>query len=31
VRNRLFVGIVDLFGVMWLIRRKPVAVEIIEQ
>jgi dolichol-phosphate mannosyltransferase len=31
VRNRLFVGITDLFGVMWLIRRKPTAVEVSEQ
>jgi dolichol-phosphate mannosyltransferase len=31
VRNRLFVGITDLFGVMWLIRRKPAPVEVIEQ
>jgi dolichol-phosphate mannosyltransferase len=29
VNNRLWVGIVDLFGVMWLIRRakKPVTLE----
>jgi len=31
VRNRLFVGITDLFGVMWLIRRKPARVEVTEQ
>ena len=31
VRNRLFVGITDLFGVMWLIRRKPARVEVIER
>lgn len=31
VRNRLFVGITDLFGVMWLIRRKPARVDVIEQ
>jgi dolichol-phosphate mannosyltransferase len=31
VRNRLFVGIVDLFGVMWLIRRKPARVDVTEQ
>jgi dolichol-phosphate mannosyltransferase len=31
VRNRLFVGITDLFGVMWLIRRKPAAVVVNEQ
>lgn len=31
VRNRLFVGITDLFGVMWLIRRKPASVDVVEQ
>jgi dolichol-phosphate mannosyltransferase len=31
LRNRLFVGITDLFGVMWLIRRKPVRVTVTEQ
>jgi dolichol-phosphate mannosyltransferase len=31
LRNRLFVGITDLFGVMWLIRRKPAQVDITEQ
>lgn len=31
VRNRLFVGITDLFGVMWLIRRKPARVDVTEQ
>ena len=31
MRNRLFVGITDLFGVMWLIRRKPAHVEVTEQ
>jgi len=31
VRNRLFVGITDLFGVMWLIRRKPARVEVTER
>jgi len=30
VRNRLFVGITDLFGVMWLIRRKPARVDVTE-
>lgn len=31
VRNRLWVGIVDLFGVRWLIRRAPRRVKITEQ
>lgn len=31
VNNRLWVGIVDLFGVRWLIRRAPARVQIIEQ
>ena len=31
LRNRLWVGIVDLFGVRWLIRRKPAQVQITEQ
>jgi dolichol-phosphate mannosyltransferase len=31
LRNRLFVGITDLFGVMWLIRRKPLRVTVTEQ
>jgi dolichol-phosphate mannosyltransferase len=31
LRNRLFVGITDLFGVMWLIRRKPAQVDVTEQ
>lgn len=31
VCNRLFVGITDLFGVMWLIRRKPASVDVVEQ
>lgn len=30
VRNRLFVGITDLFGVMWLIRRQPARVDVQE-
>lgn len=29
--NRLFVGITDLFGVMWLIQRKPARVAVTEQ
>lgn len=31
LHNRLWVGIVDLFGVRWLIRRKPAQVQISEQ
>ena len=31
VNNRLWVGIVDLFGVRWLIKRNPAHVQIIEQ
>jgi dolichol-phosphate mannosyltransferase len=31
LHNRLWVGIVDLFGVRWLIRRKPAQVQITEQ
>ena len=31
LRNRLWVGIVDLFGVRWLIRRAPPLVEVSEQ
>jgi dolichol-phosphate mannosyltransferase len=31
LRNRLFVGITDLFGVMWLIRRRPAQVDVTEQ
>jgi dolichol-phosphate mannosyltransferase len=31
VRNRLWVGIVDLFGVRWLIRRAPRRVQITER
>lgn len=31
LHNRLWVGIVDLFGVWWLIRRAPPRVQIIEQ
>ena len=31
LHNRLWVGIVDLFGVRWLIRRAPPLVEISEQ
>jgi dolichol-phosphate mannosyltransferase len=31
VSNRLWVGIVDLFGVRWLIKRAPAAVQIFER
>lgn len=31
LHNRLWVGIVDLFGVRWLIRRKPAQVQVTEQ
>jgi dolichol-phosphate mannosyltransferase len=31
VHNRLWVGIVDLFGVRWLIRRAPPQVQVTEQ
>lgn len=31
VNNRLWVGIVDLFGVMWLIRRRMAALDVSEQ
>ena len=31
LHNRLWVGIVDLFGVRWLIRRKPAQVQIVER
>jgi dolichol-phosphate mannosyltransferase len=31
VNNRLWVGIVDLFGVRWLIKRNPPRVQVIEQ
>lgn len=31
LHNRLWVGIVDLFGVRWLIRRRPAQVQITEQ
>jgi dolichol-phosphate mannosyltransferase len=31
LHNRLWVGIVDLFGVSWLMRRRPAQVQIVEQ
>ena len=31
LNNRLWVGVVDLFGVRWLIRRNPVRTEIVEK
>jgi dolichol-phosphate mannosyltransferase len=31
IRNRLWVGIIDLFGVRWLIRRAPLAAHVSEE
>ena len=31
VSNRLWVGIVDLFGVRWLIRRAPIQTQVKEE